>query len=178
MASVITPIAVLAWLVTGPMKAGWARHAGTPAAIIAGNGSATTTGSGTGAASAASGSATAWQPPFSASLAGNLSQTGPDAAGESTIVIDATLAGGASGKLHVVLKGPASTEGGVQMQQSSATLGPTSQPARYQGAITALQGSSMTIGMRDGAGHALVLAVQLQTDQSGNVTGAVQATGG
>ena len=33
-ASVVIPLAVLAWAVTGPLQAGWARRAGTPASLL------------------------------------------------------------------------------------------------------------------------------------------------
>jgi methionine sulfoxide reductase heme-binding subunit len=176
-ATAAAPVALVAWMVTGPMKAGWARHAGTPATLIAGSRPAVAKG----AAASNGAGAGAFQPPFAASLTGKLVQTGPDSAGLSTITIDATLNNGATvagGAFHLVLRGPASGGGGIRMQSSQATLGPPNQPTLYQGSVTTLQGTSLSLAMQDRAGRPLQLAVSLQIDQAGGVSGSVQGTSG
>ncbi len=177
-ATAAAPLALVAWLVAGPLRPGWARAAGTPTALIANSqapasGSGTTPGSGTAASPGAAGQL---QPPFTATLSGTLSQSGPDGNGQSTVTINATLSNGATGALHVVLQGPASSDGGIQMQTSSATLGPTAQPTLYQGQITSLRGTSLALAMHDSAGNAVSVALRLQIDQSNNVAGTVQAS--
>jgi sulfoxide reductase heme-binding subunit YedZ len=171
-ATAAAPVALVAWMATGPMKAGWARHAGTPATLIAGSRAAVAKGAASNGAAAG-----ALQPPFSASLTGKLVQTGPDNAGLSTITIDATLDNGGAA-FHLVLRGPASGGGGIRMQSSQARLGPPSQATLYQGSVTSLQGTSLSLAMQDRAGRPLQLAVSLQIDQAGGVSGSVQGTRG
>jgi Ferric reductase like transmembrane component len=177
-ATAAAPLALLAWMVTGPMKPGWARSAGTPATLIAGSRPAAPT---NGAAAPGDVRAGGLTPPFTASLTGSLAQTGPDSAGLSTITIDATLRNGANvagGAFHLVLRGPAANGGGIQMQQSQATLGPPGQASLYQGSVTTLQGTSLSLAMHDRTGHPLQLAVSLQIGQAGGVSGSVRGTSG
>jgi hypothetical protein len=177
-ASVVVPVGVLAWTWVGPLRSGWSRRAGTPAALLAGG---PTAGQGDTRAAAVSASApTATLPvSFTADLRGSTTQRGPDSAGTTTITIDAQLSGGATGALHLVLEGQALDTGGIQMRQSKATLGPAAQPSLYQGRISSLAGNHLVASLTDGAGHAVELSIQLQMDQSsGAVSGTVRASGG
>ena len=47
-ASIVLPIAALAWAATGPLQHGWARKAGTPPALIGGSGASSGQDAGTG----------------------------------------------------------------------------------------------------------------------------------
>jgi hypothetical protein len=79
--------------------------------------------------------------------------------------------------LRLVLEGPAAGNGGIRMVRSSASLGPTGQPAMYQGQITALDGTTLVAEVRDGAGRSVALTVQLEISGTA-VTGTVQAAAG
>jgi len=178
-ASVAAPLAIVGWLAVGPMRPGWARRAGTPAALLARTQPAVAAQSANTAPGVGGQQATAalFTPPFTANLQGTLRQTQPDAQGQETVTLDARLSSGASGLLHVVLQGPALDNGGIQMTQSSATLGSTASPSLYQGRVVGLQGTSMTAALRRADGTALQLSIQLQIDSStGTVTGVAQAT--
>jgi sulfoxide reductase heme-binding subunit YedZ len=183
--SVVAPLVLLGWLVTGPLHSGWAARAGTPAALLASGGSGSsgaasspTTTAPPGTSSPAP-SSTGLQAPFSASLTGTLATSGPDASGNTTITINGTLSAGASGTLHIQLQGPTDAEGGVQMASSAVTIGPLSRPSLYSGQITRLRGTEITAVVTDSANGSMTLRIALQIDQTNTrVTGTVQATAG
>jgi len=188
LASAVASIAIIGWLMAGPLRPGWARRAGTPAALISGRPATTTPAgtSGNGNASSAtsppstSGKATssAIQIPFQAAFRGTVTQQsggGDDGRGRTTVNITGTLSGGASGALRVVLSGRGIDGGGVEMESSRATLGPLSSPSQYQGQITTLQGTDMQLQLRDASGHSVTVALHLQINGDGSATGTVQA---
>ncbi len=188
--SVIAPLVIVVWMLAGPLHPGWAARAGTPANLLAsGNGSSTgsassSTGNGSSSgnsSSSATGSSSASSAPapFTANLNGTITETGPDARGNTTVTIDGTLSGGASGTLHIELQGPADRGGGVEMASSAVTLGITGHSGQYKGQITRLGGTSINATVTDPAGRSLNLGVDLQIDRSGaRVSGTVQATAG
>jgi sulfoxide reductase heme-binding subunit YedZ len=183
---VATAMALVAFLVVGPLHAGWSRRAGTPPSLLAAAVSSSSaapapsaSASGPSAAAAPATTVAPRQPssvltaPFSASLQGTLSQTAADASGNTTVRVDGTLTPGGA-RLSLVLQGPATSDGGVQMQRSSAALGPASQPALYQGLITQLAGTRLVAVVHTSGGATLSLSIQLQIDQSNGVTGTVE----
>ena len=177
-ASVTAPLLMLAWLVTGPLRTGWAHRAGTPVTVLAG--AATSPGqatSGTVAPPGSGASVTGLQLPFSAQLTGTLTESGPDDSGLITVTIATSLSGGAAGELRLVLQGPTTPDGGIRMTRSSASLGPSSQPSLYQGRIATLDGTSMVADVQDSSGHPVQLSVSLTIDGS-NISGSVQASTG
>ncbi|HEY2429881.1 MAG TPA: ferric reductase-like transmembrane domain-containing protein, partial [Acidimicrobiales bacterium] len=111
--SIATPLAIAGFVVVGPLRHGWAARAGTPASLL---GSATAASSTASTSPAAAGSLTV---PFAATASGTIDAQGPDSAGNETVTLALTLSGGATGVLHIVLQGPASGSGGVQMASSN-----------------------------------------------------------
>jgi sulfoxide reductase heme-binding subunit YedZ len=165
--SLAAPLAIVTWLVLGPLKPGWASRAGTPASLL-----------GTPAAAPAI-SAANLSPPFNASLSGTVVETNPDAKGTVTVTIDGSLSVGASGHLHMVLQGPASVEDGVQVTTSSVTLGPTTTSVAYRGQVTELGGTRVVASLTGANGQALTLTVSMRIDATGTaMTGSVAAAAG
>jgi Ferric reductase like transmembrane component len=162
-ASVAGPILIAGFLVAGPLRSGWARRAGTPAALLGA------------ARSTATVSSSSFAAPFSDNLVGSISQTAPDGNGQSVVTITASLRGPATGVLHVTLQGPAASTGGVQMTSSSVAVGPVGQPNLYQGQVSGLNGGSLQLTLHDTGGHSLTALANLQIDQSNRVTGVLQA---
>jgi hypothetical protein len=162
-ASVGGPILIAGFLVAGPLRSGWARRAGTPAALL-----------GT-ARSTSTASSSAFAAPFSDNLVGTISQTAPDENGQSVVTIDASLRGPVTGVLHVTLHGAAASTGGVQMTSSTVAVGPVGQPNLYQGQVSGLNGGSLHLTLHDTGGHSLTALANLQIDQSNRVTGVLQA---
>jgi sulfoxide reductase heme-binding subunit YedZ len=163
--SVIAPAVTLGWLVSGPMRPGWAARAGTPPAQLA-------SGQTVGRPAA----------PFTASLSGTVIGIGPDAAGNSTVTISGTLSGatvgtdGSGGSIRIILRGPADGNGGIRMTSSTVLLGTAVEPAVYLGKVGSLSGSHLTATVAGANGQQLRLTISLQIDPAGSrVSGSVRA---
>ncbi len=164
LASIVLPVAITVWTVTGPLRPGWARKSGTPAALL-----------GTSAATA-SPSTTTWSVPTEVRFDGTWQQSGANGSGPVTVTIAATIPGAAPGQLRIVLTGQPAAGGGVELARSQVTLGPSSSPTEYQGQVTQLQGSTLVAGLNNGAGRALTITAEVQVDEAaGTVTGTMEA---
>jgi sulfoxide reductase heme-binding subunit YedZ len=184
-ATVLAPIVLVVWLGSGPLAAGWSLRAGTPASILArvtaapaSPSSATATPT-TATPSTPSGALPA--PPFTAQLAGSQSESLPDASGQVTVQISLTMQGGASGTLTLDLRGEALNGGGVLMQSSTVTIGPSTAPTLYRGSVTALRGEHLTAGVTSSGRQALALSITLQpngNNLAGDLSASAAAAGG
>jgi methionine sulfoxide reductase heme-binding subunit len=159
------------WAIQGPLASGWARRAGTPESVLA----AFSPHAAVKAAKAAPRPAPApLARPFSASLTGR-ARNGISSDGTGVVDLALRLQGGPPGRLRVRLGGRALPEGGLQMDRSAVSLGPPSDPARYQGRIESLQGSQLRALVGGADGHAIRLVVDLELGSdtvSGQVRGA------
>jgi len=175
-ASVLGVVAAGVWVAVGPLQAGWAARAGTPASLLghstaapatggsasAAGGSAAATG-GTGA-SAAAGSSSATStlpaPPFQASFTGTVSQK---QAGDGRVEVD--LQGQSTGAPTVVfsvaLVGTPDGSGGVVMQQGRGTLGTPGAAGELQGQVVGLQGTRIDLTMQGAGGATETLALRV-----------------
>jgi DMSO/TMAO reductase YedYZ heme-binding membrane subunit len=168
----VAPLVLVAWLTTGPLATGWARNAGTPANVLAKVG-ATPAPASTPAPTTAAAGPTA---PFSASLTGSLSQSNPNANGQVTLRIDATLSGGAVGAIGIDLTGQPVDGGGVVLANSQLGLGPVGAPPVYRGAVTTLRGRQIIATLRASGRPTIELTIDVQVASSGSrVTGTVVA---
>ena len=155
-AAAATALAMLAlgiWLPLGPLAPGWARRAGTPAAVLAAF------------SPHRSGSPSPPRPDgfgrrFSAGLTGRVHD---GAAADGTAVADLTmrLGGGPRGVLRIRLGGRPLPGGGLRMDRSAVTLGPARDPARYSGRIQTLANTTMRSLVGSSDGHALRLSIEL-----------------
>jgi len=177
-AGVVVPVAIVAFLLAGPLQPGWSQRAGTPRASTA-----VAAGTAAPAAVVAPASAAATTRPgpvdatlfagtFDDTLAGTLVQS----ADGTSVTIDGALAGSVPGHLRVVLDGQPSGGGGIVMTASSAALGPSADPAYYQGSVRSLAGDRLGLALTAPDGRRIGVVVQLNLDGSTNVTGTV--TGG
>jgi sulfoxide reductase heme-binding subunit YedZ len=184
-ASVAVPVAIVAFLLAGPLQPGWSRRAGTPSIATSAIAATSTPSSppglqagpaGSAAASTPSqtsvGSGSAFAGAFTDALTGTLQQS----ADGSSVTIDGTLTGAAPGHLRVVLQGQPASGGGIVMRASAVSLGPTARPDLYQGSVRALAGSQMQLAVAVPGGASVQIGVQLNLDGTSNVTGTV--TGG
>ncbi|HEX4540506.1 MAG TPA: ferric reductase-like transmembrane domain-containing protein [Acidimicrobiales bacterium] len=179
-ATVVVPIVIAAWAITGPLASGWARRAGTPSNLLASSSSTATLGSGTASAPPSTAApSTFGQAPFTATLQGTLVQSAPDQGGIVTVRIDTALEGAVTGRLVVTIQGRAARTEGVDLSTSTVTVGPSQQPGMYSGKVTNLQGTRLVMTATNAQGAALTLSARLQADPSSNaVSGTVQATPG
>ena len=166
-ATVALALGALVWFRAGPDRAGWAKRAGTPTALLA---SART-------ASTAAVAATALpEAPFTAPLDGRFAESGPDGNGLVSVAVTGLTRGGVDGELHLDLWGQPLAGGGVSMSASSVRFGPTSAPSEYAGRIVALSGQRITASLRSASGRSLTLELDLRIDAaSGTVGGDVRA---
>jgi hypothetical protein len=160
-AAALVPLGLLIWLPSGPLAAGWAKRAGTPSYLLARS-------STSGTASTAHGANATESPSFTAQLSGSIRQ------GESgrLAVVDITMAvaGQQLNQLHIRLTGEPLEGGGVQMTSSRVTLGTNSNPEKYRGTITALQGTNVAAGLHGANGSTIRLVAQLQRNPAGGST--------
>jgi sulfoxide reductase heme-binding subunit YedZ len=186
-ASVAVPVAILAFLLAGPLQPGWSRRAGTPRSITTtgiASASASTSASSSGGAAASAGPGVTLAPApagggdaaFAGAFTDSLSGTLQQAADGTSVTIDGTLTGSAPGHLRIVLQGTPASGGGIVMRSSAVSLGPTGQPTLYQGSVRSLSGSQLQLAVATPGGGSVSVGVQLNLDGSSNVTGTV--TGG
>ena len=178
-AAALLPLGLLAWLPSGPLAAGWAKRAGTPASLLAAAHS--TSGSRAANGSSAS-SGTGSQPQrtsprlFSAPTAGRVTQARL-ASGLMLVDIALAVPGHELGKLDIRIEGPPVGGGGVEMVSSRVTLGPASNPDQYHGQATALEGTNIAAAVANDAGSRLTLVARLRVaPASGAATGTVTVT--
>ncbi len=163
-------LALVIWVVGGPLGANWASRAGTPAPLLASVGAGSSSGATPHAASAAS-----LPIPFSADLAGSLHERAAASSDLVVLQIRTSLHGGAKGKLGIQIEGVPLGGGGVSMQASRVTLGPPSEPSQYRGRLIQLRGQRLLGSLSDGA-SVIQLNANLSIDQaSQRVTGTAAA---
>jgi hypothetical protein len=163
-AAVLVVFGTLAWLRAGPMRPGWARRAGTPAALLARNAGAG------GVGTLSSGSSALPSVPFQIAVAGTATITNGPGSGDQTVTLDMTS--GTVARLRVVVSGPA-VQGGVEMTSSEVSLGPPAAPAQYTGKLVTLNGTSMQ-AIVTGNGKRLALTINL-TQSGSSVSGTMAA---
>lgn len=158
-ASVVVPVAIVAWLLAGPLQPGWSERAGTPPAVlpVASVNTAPST------------TVVAFSLPVTAGLQGRLAHSlGSD--GTETLTIDAALSTPAGARLVIVMRGNPLPSGGITLSTSQVTIGLPGAPAAYQGTVTALVGRQLTFTVT-GPGGQRVFDVELSITGAGGVSG-------
>jgi sulfoxide reductase heme-binding subunit YedZ len=179
-ATAMFALALPAWVATGPLQHGWARRAGTPVSLLSSRrvssyAPRSTDAPGASSATASTGVPATLRLPFDARVAGTVREDAPDAGGREVVVIDARLRDGARGRVHVALEGRALAGGGVELEQSRAYLGSIATPALYAGAVTELDGAHVGLALRRADGRRAHAELDLSIDESGRVTGRIDA---
>ncbi|HEY8844340.1 MAG TPA: ferric reductase-like transmembrane domain-containing protein [Gaiellaceae bacterium] len=171
LAALAVPAIIGVWSLTGPLKAGWARRAGTPSTLLASRTMAGTVSSGTQADAASLPT-----PPFDAQLSGSVSESSVGSDGLVTVGLNAVASGGVDGLLHMTLRGVPLASGGIQMTGSSVSFGPRQSPNAYSGRVVSLQGSQLVAAVHDPSGRAIDLTLVLQLNaSSGTLSGTLRA---
>lgn len=180
-AAVAFPIALVAFVATGPLQRGWALRAGTPPSLLAGlerpagysarSGPAAPSTPRRQPGSSSAGSSSGGLPavPFLGQLTGNFATTGPDAQGLVSVEIKGRLelGGAAGGTLEILLRGQPE-QSGVAMTSSRVTLGSAS------GQVVSLDGDQLVALVGPGGQAQVRLDISLSLDQTaGTVTGVV-----
>jgi hypothetical protein len=165
------PLAVGVWTVTGPLKAGWAKKAGTPVALL---GSRATSPAASGASGgSARSTGTALPVPFSSTFQGSQTESGSRREGLVTL----TLAGKFdSGSFQVNLTGEPAEGGGVQLTGSQVALGPASLPSEYNGKVTNLNGDTIVAAVSGGSGQSFTVTIQITSIQGQSLAGTIRGS--
>jgi sulfoxide reductase heme-binding subunit YedZ len=147
----------------GPLQRGWARRAGTPPSLLPRSSVPVSSHI----------SASSLKLPFSATLAGRVTQT--PAAGGELVDLLLHLHGGPRGELRARLAGAPLDTGGLSMTGSQVDLLLGGVPSLLEGQIVSLQGDQFVARVADGSGLVLDLHANLSIDsQTGGVTGTLQ----
>jgi DMSO/TMAO reductase YedYZ heme-binding membrane subunit len=161
--SLATVAGLAVFTLAGPLRAGWARKAGTPANLLGVHGAA---------ASRSTPSATGpLDRRFTASLSGTVTQQA--AAGGAIVQLSMRLGGGAAGQMRVRLGGQPLPTGGLSLTGSQVALTAPGMPSAMVGRIVSLQGNQFAARVSDASGSVIDLRASLTIDQN---TGAVKGT--
>jgi sulfoxide reductase heme-binding subunit YedZ len=172
--TVVLPLVVTIWALSGPLKPGWARKAGTPAALLGSSNAVAAAPSSAGAASSVpSGpstgpSSTTFHVPFTSQFSGQQHETRPDSNGLVSVILSCNLTSGTSGTLKLVLTGYPIDDGGVSLTGSQVQLGPSGDPTAYRGHVTQLAGGTVIAVLQDSRGDAATATIDLQLQGDGS----------
>ena len=173
-ASALVPLGLLVWLPSGPLAAGWAKKAGTPASLL--HVASTTNSSASSSSGGGSSGGSSATSSFTANATGTISQ-GQLSNGLTGVDLSLALSGQQLNTLAIRLQGQPLDNGGIQMTSSSVTLGPQSDPSRYRGQVTSLNGTDITAQLSDGRGNRLNVVAHLQVNSdAGSASGTVSVS--
>jgi hypothetical protein len=176
LATVVTPLGLAVFTLAGPLQHGWARKAGTPTSLLV----PTTIVSATRAPATQASPGAASTPhqtlklPFTAQLAGTVSQS--TVAGGAIVDLSLRLYGGVRGRLRIRLAGAPIEGGGLSLTGSQVDLQAAGLPTVMVGRITSLVGSRFDARVRGADGRGMYLHADLNIDGgSGTATGSLSA---
>jgi hypothetical protein len=161
-------ILVISWARTGPLRAGWARAAGTPASLLS-RSSQSSSRSGSSAASPRI--AAGVDRPFSGTLRGQLTQASTGN-GQVRVTLDLTVGGGVPGRLLIVIDGEPAAGGGVVETASRVSFLPEGSASRLSGTLTSLNGDQLSAQLSDGQ-KSVALQISVSISNSGGVAGSL-----
>ena len=165
-AALVLLAGVGAFAALGPLRPNWAARSGTPVAQLGASAHR--------AAGAAVG--TLPNPPYEAAVAGRLTTTAL-AGGAERIVIELATSGSIAASVALTLVGTPAAGGGVSVERTSATYGPSGSPTLYTGSAVAVEGSRVTLALADAAGARLSVVLALNLSGS-SVSGTLRAESG
>lgn len=163
--------ALIGFVEQGPLASGWARRAGTPASVLSAFSPHTAVA--TAAAKAPAAKPDPLVKPFSATVDGDV-KNGVSSSGIGVVDLIMHTSSGPAGRLRIRLGGQPLPDGGLHMDRSAVTLGPPSDPGRYQGRIDFLQGTRLR-ALVGGGGRAIRLTLDLSLNPQ-TVSGRLEAT--
>jgi hypothetical protein len=156
----LVPVGLLAWLPGGPLAAGWAQRAGTPASLLPKMATPVSV-----ATSGPASEGRSQPGAFKASLTGTVHRAQVDD-GLSEIHLSLRVPGQRLSVFGIRIYGHQLRGGGVQMTSSRVELGTSSDPHLYFGHVTGLAGTEVAAAVSDPSGSRLVLDAQLQISPS------------
>jgi DMSO/TMAO reductase YedYZ heme-binding membrane subunit len=169
----LTPVGLIIFTLAGPLSSNWALRAGTPVSLLPGHSRQVAARAATSPTRATASTQVKLKLPFTARLAGTISQS--PAAGGAILDMELRLSGAQTGALRIRLGGQPIEGGGLSMSGSQVDLAPTGATIALVGRVTALNGTQVAARVTGGAQPVDLLA-DLQIDpQNGTVSGTLHA---
>jgi hypothetical protein len=159
-ATIVLPLALFVWYLTGPSQAGWAKRAGTPASLLRRPRQTAQS------IAAVTVPKSLPQEAFNATLAGRIDQKQRPADGLVTITIHARVRGSVRGVLRITLWGQPSGEGGIELAASDVAFGATGTSEPYVGKVVSLSGDHVDAELANASDGQLTLSVDLNLDRA------------
>ncbi len=170
------PLVTIMFMLLGPLQPGWARRAGTPVRLLAGQQVAAGQPSGAvarGSAGAAARGSTAGQPsaslPSGGRFTGHASRRSGPGQGQVTITITATTRGSPADDLVVTLQGTPDGAG-VSLQRGLVRIGRAGAAISYAGPVVALDGQQLVADLSSQSGSRAQARIRLDV-VGGRATG-------
>jgi DMSO/TMAO reductase YedYZ heme-binding membrane subunit len=160
-AVLLLPVGLVVWAVQGPLASGWARRAGTPAALLRGGGAPRTVAGGL-------------PDTFAAVLRGRLSRASSPGGG-AEIDFALRMRGATRGALTIRVSGRPDAGGGLAMTSSEVLIGPPDRPTLYRGALTQVDNDRLQARVSAAGQRSLALDILLRADAGGEVRGSLRA---
>ncbi len=173
--TIVAPIALLGWLVAGPLASGWASRSGTPAALLGQSATAGTQSAAPAAPAASVAVPSSLGPSFQATFAGTVARS--DGANQAeTLQFDAPLTDGSGSKLVVVLQGT-NNGGGLIVRSGTASIASAANQVEFAGTITSIESGTLFASASPGSPTTLPIAIQMNhlDIPGGTVNGSVSA---
>lgn len=173
-------LATVVFVAVGPLRPGWARRAGTPAALLSHGGQAGAPGGQAGAGTGA-GTGVPAVSPATAAFAGRIAQSGSSQ--DTTVTVTADTRGSLRQHVVITLRGASGQGGGIALSSgrvSVALAGPAGgggAASVFQGPVTSLNGSMVGAVLTGPRGQQVPVRVSLSITGA-NVTGRLQVTPG
>lgn len=155
--AVLLPPSLAVWMVTGPLRAGWATRAGTPPSLV----------------SAAGGQGTSPSTivlPERAAFSGSADLRRSTAGKAATLATSVRTTGEEPLSLSISLAGEQETEG-FEVTSGNIRLFPPQGAATYRGQLSGLEDQTLTARLSDGYGDVIDIAVQMAISSTGQVQG-------
>jgi len=152
---VLAPVAIVIWVLTGPMQTGWGRVHKTRAAAVS-------------TSPLATGFTAPWQ--------GTVSRLDPADNGDVVLQIAADLAPATGAGIAIRLQGQPTSAGGLVMHQGEVDLGPSDDPTQWTGTVTSYTGGRLLASVTDVSGARLALTVDVRLQAASAASGTVTAT--
>jgi len=164
---VAVPVALGAWVLGGPMRAGWAARAGTPRRLLA--------------TDAVTSPTPAPAPVAPIVLPSQTSGTGVTrlhhlSGNQARVVVALRTSDPRSLEIRVVLNGQQIARG-IAMSDGSVVLTPPQGAAAYRGSVTGLEGGNIAATLSDGHGDRIALMLALQISSTGGTSAQVSIQG-
>lgn len=172
--TLVIPLAVGVWTLQGPLHPGWARRAGTPAALlrtIPSGASAPASGNGSSSASGnSSNNAATLSVPFRSDF--RAVQRRSDSSGEQvTLTFDGTFS---TGTFTITLNGAPAGDG-IDLSSGEVSVGPSGSAGLYRGPVTQLNGNTIVANV-SGGGRSMTVTIRLTGRDGDNLSGVIEGS--